>query len=226
MAARATKSRSDGHPARPECLSVPGSPLQDAGGGAGKQGKRWSPGGTCAQRRWSADDGAATGGQVTDRRSPQNWWGAPISVRRLTTPRGDVASCHRPLSVEAGRRPGAALGGGASWGRSAGSAAGRPSLPLQKVITPCTFKTIGASGPTGIGMVPRFRGSAVRVRRCGTLKVRRMITFRAAAASDRRLGPISTRNSADLGTKKEARPGDAAGQPGPDRPCLRHSPRR
>lgn len=102
VAARATKSRSDGHPARPECLSVPGSPLQDAGGGAGKQGKRWSPGGTCAQRRWSADDGAATGGQVTDRRSPQNWWGAPISVRRLTTPRGDVASCHQPLSAAAG----------------------------------------------------------------------------------------------------------------------------
>lgn len=102
VAARATKSRSDGHPARPECLSVPGSPLQDAGGGAGKQGKRWSPGGTCAQKRWSADDGAATGGQVTDRRSPQNWWGAPISVRRLTTPRGDVASCHQPLSAAAG----------------------------------------------------------------------------------------------------------------------------
>ncbi|PZU34260.1 MAG: hypothetical protein DI576_04670 [Actinomyces sp.] len=70
--------------------------------------------------------------------------------------------------------------------------------------------------------------------------MRRTITFRAAAASDRRLGPISTRNSTDLdaevnrsrrGTRpisaqKKARPGDAAGQPGPDRPCLRHSPRR
>ena len=34
-------------------------------------------------------------------------------------------------------------------GKPAGNAAGRPSLPLQKVITPRTFKTISGLGPDG-----------------------------------------------------------------------------
>ena len=128
--------------------------------------------------------------------------------------------------VEAGRRSGAALGGGASWGRSAGSAADRPPLPLQKMITPRTFKTISGFGPDGNrhdSAVPQFRSAGRAMRDVksawddhfpGRSGIRQAPRTDLDAELDRSRcgsGPISA-------TEKKARPGDAAGQTDPDRP--------
>ena len=130
--------------------------------------------------------------------------------------------------VEAGRRSGAALGGWASWGRPAGSAAGRPSLPLQKMITPRTFKTIGGFGPDGNrhdSAVPRFRSAGRAMRDVKSawddhFPGRSGIRQAPWTDLDAELDRSRRRRRRRAPATPPARPtlGDAAGQTDPDRP--------